>query len=247
MNNCTTKRTFQQIPVNIEGSLQSIYLYAKITMLEGKWYSETSLGKNATTHKQEIDRHTVSKCVHELHKSGFITIEKQYIEDECYYQNIYHINLSSELWIPVMNDFINLPKLSPSEKGFAIKMACLKVIPKTTTELCAIIGISINTCKKYIKSLEAAGILNGLQLNETYFPNLRKEAYKRKYELKLQELEQLTGNKRVTKMLDWFEKNLTPDKFPYKFLYNKLVDIETGFWDRQSVRKEIKHMYNVTL
>ena len=246
MNNCTTRKTFQQIPVNISGSLQSTYLYAKISMLDNKWYSETSLGKNAITHKQELCRAVVSQCVNELDRNNFIKIHKESLGD-CKERNIYEITLFSSYWIPVMNDFINLPDLNPSEKGFAIRLACLKEMPKTLKELCAIIGISFPSCKKYIQSLEAANVLNGMQLNEEYFPNLRKQAYKNQYITKLNQLKQLTGNKRILNQIKWFENNLTPDKFPYKFLVTKLIEIEGGTWNRTEVKKEIKHLFNITI
>lgn len=247
MNNNTTKTSFKKIPVNITGSFQSTYLYAKLAMLENLWYSESALGTNPINGEVEIDRVSVSKYVNELDNLGFITITKQLVDGKNYYRNIYTLTLCSEYWVPVNNDFINLTTLSAKEKGFAIRLACLQAIPKTMKELCNQMGCKYETCKKYIQALEANGILNGQQLNEDYFPNLRKEAYKTKYQAKLRELRQLDGNQRIQKKLDWLEGTLTPEKFPYKFLYEKLIDIETGRWNRTDVKKEIKHMLNLTV
>ena len=246
MNYTTTKTSFKKIPTNIFGSFQSTYIYAKIAMLENVWYSETALGTNPINKKVEIDRVSVTKYVNELDRLGFITIEKQPVIDKNYYRNIYHINLCDEYWIPVANDFINLTNLSAKEKGFAIRSACLQTSPKTLKELCKLMGCKFETCKKYIARLEEEGILSGQQLNEEYFPNLRKEAYKQLYLNKLSELRELTGNPRIQKKLDWLQSKLEK-QLPYKYLYEQLIKIETGSWQRMDCKKEVTHMYNIIL
>ena len=246
MNYTTTKTSFKKIPTNISGSFQSTYIYAKIAMLENVWYSETALGTNPINKKVEVHQHYVSKYVNELDELGFITIERQPVEDKNYYRNIYHINLVDEYWIPVKNDFINNTELSAAVKGFAIRLACLQQVPSTLKELSELLNADVKTCKKYIKCLEEANILHGLQLNEEYFPNLRKEAYKQLYLNKLSELRELTGNPRIQKKLDWLQSKLE-NQLPYKYLYEQLIKIETGSWQRMDCKKEVTHMYNIIL
>lgn len=244
MNNNTTVRTFQQIPCNITGSIQSTYLYSKLCMLEGKWYSQKHLGTNPINREVEITKKYVSQYTRELESLGFLKIEKEEVQGSRE-RNIYHITLASETWIPVYNDFINLTTLNAAEKGFAIRLACLKEMPKTQKEIADIIGVSLPTCRKYIRVLEENNILNEKQLNETYFPNLKKEVWKNKYFAYKKQLRELTGNPRIQKKIDWLEQ--FEEQMPYKWMHNKLEDIEIRRWGREEIKKELKHLANIKL
>lgn len=254
MNNSTSKMTFQKIPVNITGSFQSTYLYSKLCMLVNTWYSEKALGTNPISRKTEITRQYISQYVNELYRLGFISITKEKVEGENFYRNIYTINsLVDEYWIPVANDFINNPNIPAVVKGFAIRLACLKDKPTTFKELCDVLDVNFRTAKKYIAILTENGILNGMQLNEEYFPNLKKEAWKKRYEAKFEDLysyaTQPVYNKKgiqigivskaMLNKLNWIKENLE-DKVPYKNLYKQLEELESGTWNRTDCKKQFK-------
>lgn len=231
----TSKQTFQMIPqefINCKISLQAIYVYSKLMMLQNKWYSETALGMNPISKEIEIHQHYVSNYVQELQKLSYIDITKEHIDGKEYNRNIYNILPVKGYWQAVYNDFINLTTLNAKEKGFAILLSLYKDLPKSINGISKLTGVDNKTVNKYVAHLKAESVLSDTyELNPIYFPNLQTEAVKEEYENKLSELRELTGNTAIQKKLNWIEK-LT--YMPYKWKLDKLAEIEMGFFGREN-------------
>ena len=227
--NITSKQTFQMIPqefTNVKVSLQAIYLYSKLMMLQNRWYSETTLGVNPISKETEIHQHYVSNYIQELYKLSFINVTKEQVDDKEYNRNIYEILPIKGYWQAVYNDFINLTTLNAKEKGFAILLSLYKDLPKSVNGISKLTGIDNKTVNKYIKRLKEESVLSDeFDINPVYFPNLQSEAIKQEYKNRLSELRKMNGNVAMQKKLDWVEK-LT--YMPYKWKIDKLTEIEMG-------------------
>lgn len=179
----TSKQTFQMIPqefTNRTVSIQALYIYSKLMMLQNTWYSETALGTNPVNREIEIYQHYISNYVNELQDKGYINISKQVVDDKEYNRNVYQILPIKGYWQAVMNDFINLTTLSAKEKGFAILLSLYRRFPASVNGISKLTGIAKDTVRKYIQSLQANNVLStDYQLNAEYFPNLPEQAVKR--------------------------------------------------------------------
>ena len=222
-------------------SIQATYLYGKIIMLlksnAEKTYSESTLGRNRFSGVQEISREQVSHYVNELIKSGFLDVEKQRVPDKDFFRNCYKEVPIAGYWGAISNDFINLTTLTAKEKGFAMQLASFPeyMIPKSINGIGKLLHLDNRSVAKYLKALiEVGAIFKDYTLNPEYFLPLYKFNTKEEiaYNKKLKELELLTGNIRIQKQLEWLKTNLTPDKFSYKFLCEKLNEIEWGVFSK---------------
>lgn len=232
-------------------SLQSLYLYLKLVMLQGKWYCQSALGVNPINKEKELTQQQVSKYLKELINSDIITITKEPVKNQMYYRNIYNIEPiipeESNGWRGIYNDFINLTTLSAKEKGFAALLSLIKY-PKSIHGISKVTGISEMTTAKYIKNLQAVGVLSeDYYLNPDYFLI----PYKERYEHQLKSLQNLiednkcapisnTSIERIENQLEYFFKYFDVEKSNYKFLYKQLCNIEGGCWNLSEESKELE-------
>ena len=235
-------------------SLQSLYLYLKLVMLQGKWYCQSALGINPINKEKELTQQQVSKYLKELIDNGIITITKEPVQNQMYYRNIYNIEPiipeESSGWRGIYNDFINLTTLSAKEKGFAALLSLIKY-PKSVRGIAKVTGIAEKTIAKYVKALQAVGVLSeDFYLNPDYFLI----PYKERYERQLKALQKLiednkqapfsnTGFERMEKQLDYFFKHFDVEKSSYKILYKQLCSIEGGCWNLKEKSELCEDIY----
>lgn len=231
------KRTYHRIPevlLEKQLSLKAVYLYSKLTMLQGKNYCLTALGRTIGYIKPDLSRQQVAVGINELKNSGLITVDKMLLEGNSYESNIYGITTLGGFFKPVYNDFINRGDLSVNVRGFAILLSLLKEIPTSVAELSSVLNISAPSCKKYIKILTDNNILVKNKLNEDYFPNLFKEVNKQKFINRCLELKQI-DSRRIKNQVTWLESV----DMDYSWKLKKLLEIEMGTFTKQKAEKDL--------
>lgn len=213
---------------------KEVYLYSKLSMLENMNYCQTALGRTPTSHVTEMTRQTIANTIDGLKNKGFISVSKQRLDGNSYDSNIYTLLSFEGYFKGVYNDFINLETIDANTKGFAILLHLYGKPVTSYTSISKATGISDKSCKKYMETLEAAGILLNGELIEKYFPRLAKESLKREFDAKVEELTSIEFNEAtkayISRCIDNLIKQLADGKITYKFAIERLTAIAAGLY-----------------
>lgn len=230
-------------------STKAVYLYCKMKMMsfytlsKGTAYTESAWMNNNITKKKEFGKRDLfEKCVKELVGTNLINIEKVSLPEFKHPVNNYVIlpNICEQYdstFTMLQNSFINAD-LDISVKGFAI-ILLLKGIPVNSkwNDMAFKTGITDKTCKKYISILKEGGYIsdNNFFTDKVYIDG-RKLYWENKYKYLLHEKRQINGSKQLQKKIDWLDSL----DMPYKWKYEKLQIVESGFWNRAKIIKEME-------
>lgn len=224
-------KSFVKIPDSLLGkvSLKALYLYAKVIMLQGKDYCQSVYCRTHGYDHQDLTRAQVAAGMKELEDLGFIRSIHFKPAGQQFYHTYYKPTTYEGYFKGVYYDFINRGDLPVNVRGFAIALHLLKEIPDNWCEIARLTNTSRNSCKKYYKMLQEAGIITDLGLNREYLPNLAEETAEKNYNKLRSDLLQVSSA-RITKEIKWLDSVTAP----YKWKEEQLKMIEMGTFRKPS-------------
>lgn len=224
-------KSFVKIPDSLLGkvSLKALYLYAKVIMLQGKDYCQSVYCKTYGYDHQDLTRAQVAAGMKELEDLGFIRSVRFKPAGQQFYHTVYKPTTYEGYFKGVYYDFLNRGDLPINARGFAIALHLLKEIPDNWCEIARLTNTSRNSCKKYYKMLQEAGIITDLGLNRDYLPNLAEETAEKNYNKLRNDLLEVSSA-RITKEIKWLDSVTAP----YKWKEEQLKMIEMGTFRKPS-------------
>jgi DNA-binding Lrp family transcriptional regulator len=227
-------KSFVKIPDSLLGkvSLKALYLYAKVIMLQGKDYCQSVYCRTHGFDHQDLTRAQVAAGMKELEDLGFIRSIHFKPEGQQFYHTYYKPTTYEGYFKGVYYDFINRGDLPINVRGFAIALHLLKEIPTSWAEMSRATHTAIDSCKKYYKMLQEAGIITAIGLNRDYLPNLAEETAEKNYNKLRNDLLQVSSA-RITKEIKWLDSVTAP----YKWKEEQLKMIEMGTFRKPSGNK----------
>lgn len=227
-------KSFVKIPDSLLGkvSLKALYLYAKVIMLQGKDYCQSVYCRTHGYDHQDLTRAQIAAGMQELEELGYIRSVRIKPEGQQFYHTLYKPTTYEGYFKGVYYDFINFGELPINARGFAIALHLLKEIPTSWAEMSRVTHTAIDSCKKYYKMLQEAGIITAIGLNREYLPDLSEETAEKKYNKLRNDLLE-THSLRIQKEIKWLDGVVAP----YKWKEEQIRMIEMGTFKKPKGKK----------